>query len=368
MPRCESWTPLRGWDMAIDKQPADAIVKASMSTEVKAETGKGPWGPLATTLFTVLLAVLFVVVQTVVAIPYLIFKVTLSPNRDILGAARALQTDGLFFGLAELLGGGAALGLTVLLVWVRRGPGIREYLALRPVARVTILWWLLHTVLLGVLLDGLAYAVGYTEGPKWMLDVYRSASVVPLFLFSVLVVAPVLEEVVFRGFLFEGIRHSLVRDSGAILLVSAIWASIHTQYEWFYVGQIFAFGILLGAARLRTGSLIPPMLMHALFSVVATLQVALLPPAPIAPTSPSASIPRNAPLGSDRKQETSDRMAWARKHILQSYDRVGLKDSKWDDAARRFIADSLPSVVGGDGAVPAEQRIRSTSWRRRSKG
>jgi len=333
-----------------------------MSTEVRAETRKGPWGPLATTLFTVLVAAFFTAVQIVVAVPYVILKVTRSPNRDIQGAARALQTDGLFFGLAELLGGGAALGLTILLIWIRRGPRLREYLALRPVARVTILLWLLYTVLLGVLLDGLAYMAGYREGPKWMLDVYRSASLVPLFLFSVLVVsvlvvAPVLEEVVFRGFLFEGIRHSLLKDIGAILLVSAIWASVHVQYEWFYVGQIFAFGILLGAARLRTGSLIPPMLMHALFSGVATLQVALLVPAPIAPTSPSTSIPRNAPLGSDRKQETSDRMAWARKHILLSYDQIGLKDPKWDDAARRFIAHSLPSVAGGDGVVPAEQRI-----------
>jgi membrane protease YdiL (CAAX protease family) len=304
-----------------------------MSAKVSIESGKGPWGPLATALFTVLVAAFFTVAQTVIAIPYLILKVARSPHTDILGAARALQTDGLFFSAPELLGGVAALGVTILIIWLRRGPSLREYLALRPVKRLTVLWWLLWTVLFGVLLDGIAYLAGYTEGPSWLLDIYQSASFLPLLLFSIVVVAPVLEEAVFRGFLFEGIRHSWLGDVGAILLASSVWASVHTQYEWFYVGQVFAFGLLLSAARLRTGSLIPPILMHALFSGVAMLQVALFLPASNTSTPQSRPLPRNAPLFSDRKDETATRMAWGRKHVLLSYDQVDLKDPQWDDSA-----------------------------------
>jgi membrane protease YdiL (CAAX protease family) len=253
----------------------DVIVRPGMSQEYKPETGRGPWGLLATVVVTVLVAALFSVVQIVVAIPYLILKVAQSPNTGIQAAARALQTDGLFFSLAELLSGATALGFTILIIWLRRGPRLREYLALQSVERLTMLRWLLHTVLLGVLLDGLSYVAGYASVPNWMVDIYRSASFLPLFLFSILVVAPVLEEVVFRGFLFAGLRRSRLGNVGAILVASLVWASVHVQYEWFYVGQVFALGLLLGAARLRTGSLIPPILMHALFSGVATLQAAL---------------------------------------------------------------------------------------------
>jgi membrane protease YdiL (CAAX protease family) len=47
------------------------------------------------------------------------------------------------------------------------------------------------------------------------------------------------------------------------------------QYEWFYIGQVFVVGLLLGAARSWTGSLIPPIAMHALYNAIGTLQAAL---------------------------------------------------------------------------------------------
>jgi len=86
-------------------------------------------------------------------------------------------------------------------------------------------------------------------------------------------VAPIFEELSFRGFLFEGLRRSWLGDSGTILVTSLVWAVIHTQYQLVYVLQIFALGLLLGAARLRTGSIVTPIAMHALFSAIAIVQV-----------------------------------------------------------------------------------------------
>lgn len=236
---------------------------------------KGPWGPWATAALTVLIATVFSVAQFVVAIPYLVVTVAASPKVDIQAAANSLQTDSLFFALAELVAGSFALGITFLVVWLRKGPPLSEYLALRPVTRLTILLWLLYTLLLGILLDGISYAAGYAVVPEWMLAMYRSARLVPVTLLALLVMAPLLEEIVFRGFFLEGVRHSRLGNTGAVLLASLLWASVHVQYEWFYIGQIFILGLLLGAARLWTRSLLPPILMHALFSGVATLQVAM---------------------------------------------------------------------------------------------
>src|SRR5258708_5446135 len=81
-------------------------------------------------------------------------------------------------------------------------------------------------------------------------------------------------------------------------------------------------------------------------------------PGAVGPTPPPAKpIPRNAPLWTDKKDEIAARMAWGRKHVLLSYDKVGVRDPKWDDAARQFIESSLPTIVGGESTVPADRRI-----------
>jgi len=63
---------------------------------------------------------------------------------------------------------------------------------------------------------------------------------------------------------------------GAILLTSLLWSVIHFQYDWYGVASIFASGLLLGYARMKTNSIIPTILMHSLMNLVATIQVAIL--------------------------------------------------------------------------------------------
>ena len=235
----------------------------------------GPWGPFATIAFTILIAGLFVLAQIALAVPYLIFKVAGTAEPDFEAAASGLESDGLFLAIAEVLAGSIAVAFTLFLTWIRKGPKLRDYLGLRPTARITTLQWLLYTVLLAVLLDGVSSLAGYAVVPDWMLAVYRSAVYLPLLLLAMLVVAPVLEELLVRGFLFEGLRHSRLGDPGTIFLTALLWACVHLQYEWFYIGQVFVLGLLLGVARVRTRSLVPPMLMHTLFNGIATLQVML---------------------------------------------------------------------------------------------
>jgi uncharacterized protein len=225
--------------------------------------------------FTVLVALALTAVQTALAVPYLLLKVTASSTIGVAAAAGALQSDGLFVSLSEIVGGSVAVGLILLIAWARKGPPVRDYLALRPVGRLTMLRWILCTTLVAVLLDGLSYVSGYAIVPNWMIAIFRSAGFLPLLLFALLVVAPVLEEVAFRGFWFEGLRRSRLGEVGAIVLGSLVWASVHLQYDWFYVGHVFVVGLLLGAARAMTRSLVTPIVMHAFFSGIALLQTAI---------------------------------------------------------------------------------------------
>ena len=67
---------------------------------------------------------------------------------------------------------------------------------------------------------------------------------------------------------------SRLRETGTVLLTSAIWSLLHVGYSPFELAVIFAYGIVLGYSRSRTGSLLTPTLIHAAINLVATLQVA----------------------------------------------------------------------------------------------
>ena len=246
-----------------------------MSGEAGIPTAKGPWGPVATIGFTALIFAAFFLAQMGIAVVYLVVLTLASPRANMQVVAGRLDRDGFLLAVTEVVIGPLVIGLTILIAWLRKGPTIREYLALMPVGRRRILGWLLGIVAVGALFDVSAYLTNHRSVPEWELDTVRSAGSLPLLILALVLIAPVLEEVVFRGFLFEGLRHSRLGPAGAIVVAALVWAAVHLQYEWFYVVQVFVAGLLLGVARHRTGSLVPPMLMHALMNVTSTLQAVL---------------------------------------------------------------------------------------------
>ena len=91
-------------------------------------------------------------------------------------------------------------------------------------------------------------------------------------LFSSVVVAPVFEEIVFRGFLFQGLR-SKIGNLGAGVVSTVLFALVHVRYDiwgWISVGAMGA-----GAAylTLRTSSLKSAIIFHATINLLVTANV-----------------------------------------------------------------------------------------------
>jgi membrane protease YdiL (CAAX protease family) len=89
-------------------------------------------------------------------------------------------------------------------------------------------------------------------------------------------VAPIWEELLFRGLLIAGLQPTRLGASGAVLVSAAVWALIHGQYDFYGIATIFACGLLFGAARLRTGSILVPIAMHVVQNALALLETAIL--------------------------------------------------------------------------------------------
>jgi hypothetical protein len=59
-----------------------------------------------------------------------------------------------------------------------------------------------------------------------------------------------------------------------VVLMALVWSSLHIQYDAYGMASIFVLGLVLGTVRIKTGSLWGPLLMHALWNLAATVQIA----------------------------------------------------------------------------------------------
>jgi membrane protease YdiL (CAAX protease family) len=99
-------------------------------------------------------------------------------------------------------------------------------------------------------------------------DFPHSALGAGMFLLVAVVMAPVFEEIVFRGFLFRGFANSWGWVWGA-LASAAIFGAAHLQLDVFL--PLAALGFVLAWAYKKTGSLWTCITMHALFNLIAVV-------------------------------------------------------------------------------------------------
>ena len=87
----------------------------------------------------------------------------------------------------------------------------------------------------------------------------------------VVICAPIVEELLFRGFLFSQLRTTKLGIYGSIILTSLIWTSIHLQYDLLLLIPIFFLGLLLGYLMHKYNSLYLVIIVHAVHNLQATL-------------------------------------------------------------------------------------------------
>lgn len=93
----------------------------------------------------------------------------------------------------------------------------------------------------------------------------------PLYLWALvaLVVAPLVEEFVFRGVLFEGFSRSWGALPAAIV-VTVLFVAMHVTEAWAYppaLAAIAILGILTTVVRVRSQSLVPAIALHACYNL-----------------------------------------------------------------------------------------------------
>jgi membrane protease YdiL (CAAX protease family) len=242
------------------------------------------WGFWASAGFGVLTFMGTIVVQVVMLAGFAAYEEFAGPGLGNFQAfADSLESNGLLVAVATIASAVVTTPLILFFAWLRRGLPVGAYLGwVRPDGWKAATW-LGWTVGLLVATDLLSWLLGRPIVSDFQMDAYRSAGVLPLLWIAFVVAAPWSEELLFRGFLLEGFRRSRLGPAGAVLLTSLIWTVLHAQYGLYELSHIFLLGIILGAARLSTGSLKVPMALHAVVNLIATIETHLAVSAGIGP-------------------------------------------------------------------------------------
>ena len=178
------------------------------------------------------------------------------------------SNDGTIVSISIIVGCLLLVAISSLIIRLKGGD-LRQYLALKPFSLAVgvgmvglLLIFMIGSQALTYLLDA---------SPLAFVDpLYQSVSSVWLLVFAMVIVAPFYEELIFRGILWSAIAEqfpiSLYSEHrGAIvasMVTSLIFAVIHLQYGIYEISTIVVLALIFCYARIKSGSLLLPILLH----------------------------------------------------------------------------------------------------------
>lgn len=233
------------------------------------------WGLTGTLFWGLAIGVVYVYAQIFGMSLYVGMKRGIEEPNDFEQLLEGYEFDGIALSYGLFAAAIVCIPLVVGVVKLKRQSNLVSYLGLETVGVRTFGYWCLALFVLGLAFDLLLWLIGRPIVPDFSIDIYRSAEGSWILWLAIVLMAPLVEEVFFRGFLFRGFALSILGPAGAIVLTALTWALFHLQYDHLQMGFIFLVGILLGMARYKTGSILLTSGLHGLMNLGAMLLTAL---------------------------------------------------------------------------------------------
>lgn len=204
----------------------------------------------------------FIVLLLLMFLPYGFARlVGVEPGGAI--TAAAVMAGGFGFG-AAFIGGTLVFRLHPA---GRPGEGSTPLLRSAGNGALALVYFLPACTALLLLWTWLLDTAGVPHEVQDLVFVIRDASTpatIPLWLLLVVVMAPVGEELVFRGGIFRFLANRM-RPGAAAAISAALFAAVHWNLHSSL--PLFALGLALAAVYQRTGRLLAPIVLHAAFNL-----------------------------------------------------------------------------------------------------
>jgi len=153
-----------------------------------------------------------------------------------------------------------------------------DFLALKSINETTLTKVLLAGF--GYYLFGLVASYVFSiDTPQFMLDVKsqtNSTFDMLMLVLGVCIVAPIIEEIFFRGLAYARLVKSRVGVAGAIMITSLVFTVIHTQYDFTVLMILFLLAFLLGYVRYKTSNIFYCIALHMQINILSTIELFIL--------------------------------------------------------------------------------------------
>ncbi|MGE3248549.1 MAG: lysostaphin resistance A-like protein [Beijerinckiaceae bacterium] len=256
----------------------------TVSQDPASDSGRAPYGLVGLIVSTALIVAGMAVLWTASAIAAkFIWGAGFDDNMGVLATygikqmSQAPAGPQRFFFVLLIATFALAVPPVLVAAAIRGGSSWRGLLALNAIKRGMTRKWLL---VLGIgmpaylLIAGLTIKFLFPEFRTWFF-VPRDPAAMALSFLAVAIVAPVVEELFFRGWLYTSLRRSF-RPSNTIAITTLLFAAAHSDGGLLYPAAILIPGAVLAIVREWTGSTLASMLAHGTYNAWAWVLVLAL--------------------------------------------------------------------------------------------
>lgn len=233
----------------------------------------GIWG-------TILGSIIIVITSIILSIISIVFYIVIN-NKDINllqdeKFAKEAEQNGFVLSLSITLSFFICGGILIGFAKLKKGSNLREYFGFYPIKWSDLRKWGIAMLVLILFSELITIILKKPIVPEFMTTAYFSTNHPWFLFFAIIIAAPFLEELYFRGFLFEGVKKTAIGPIGAILITSVLWSVIHLQYDLHGIMIVFFIGLLMGYIKHRTGSIYLTIFLHALNNAIACVELLIV--------------------------------------------------------------------------------------------
>mgnify|MGYP000891439286 CR=1 FL=1 len=188
--------------------------------------------------------------------------ITLSPESDLL-----------FLTLISILTGQGVMVIPALLYVQSSHASFYNIFRIKPIPLsivFPVIVLSLGTIIISDEIDriiGMFFPIqNYIENLEDMVH-FHSPLYTLILITATVILAPLSEEILFRGFLQNFLENHWKDITKAVLVTSLLFATVHLNPGW--IIQIYLMGIILGYLAWKTGSVFPGFILHALNNAIA---------------------------------------------------------------------------------------------------